>query len=373
VNGPCPAPSPEDKEELSDFLLSLGATRDEIRRAEEEGRRGQLAGDLALTSGTHLSARDLARKASLDLDEVVGLWRAVGVEVEDPDEAMFSDEDLAHVTTLCGIDLFEHDKGDEVLRVVGSSLARSAEAAIAFYIQNVEGGLSDSGASETEMAKKSVKAVDLALTLGESLPSLFAHHLRSAIRRQRLSMSQVTDRAMSRLAVGFVDLVGFTPLSHRMGAGELSDFVSQFESRAFQVAADGQGRIVKHIGDEIMFVALGPEDGCHLALALMEEFTEEGIQPRAGISFGDVVTRQGDYYGLVVNLASRLTDLAIPGEVLCDSTVPEAVEDRTLVFASAGRRQLKGFDDPVSVFSVEHAPVRGTVTSGSPAKERHSA
>ncbi|HEX3981545.1 MAG TPA: adenylate/guanylate cyclase domain-containing protein, partial [Acidimicrobiales bacterium] len=155
-----------------------------------------------------------------------------------------------------------------------------------------------------------------------------------------------------RLAVGFVDLVGFTPLSHRMATRELSAFIVQFENRAFRLAAEHGGRIIKHIGDEVMFVAIDPVDGCQLALALMTEFTNEGIQPRGGLAYGDVVARQGDYYGEVVNLASRLADLAIPGEVLADDHVRRAAEQGSLVFEGAGRRQLKGFDQPVAVYSV---------------------
>lgn len=386
MSADCTPLSPDESRELTEWLTSLGASEDQLRRAEAEGQLPGLAADLTLERGAHLSARDLARKTSLELEEIVGFWRTLGVEIDDVDEPLFSDDDLTQVASLCSLELFEKEAdgappgphsglgpGDtELLRVVGSSLARSADAAIAFYVQHVESDLSAAGASQIEIARKGAMAANLALTFGEGLPSIFAHHLRAAVRRQRLSQSKVTDRAVSRLCVGFVDLVGFTPFSHRMETAELSDFVSSFESRAFQVAVEKSGRIVKHIGDEIMFVALGPVDGCHLALALMDEFTEEGIQPRAGLAFGDVVTRQGDYYGPVVNLASRLTDLAIPGEILADSSVPEAVSDRTLVFESAGRRQLKGFDHPVSVFSVEHAPVRGAVAGGSPG-ERHTA
>ena len=77
-----------------------------------------------------------------------------------------------------------------------------------------------------------------------------------------------------------------------------------------------------------MFVAMDPVAGCELALALMTEFTDDGIQPRGGLAYGDVVARQGDYYGEVVNLASRLADLAIPGEVLADDNVRQGGSNR---------------------------------------------
>jgi adenylate cyclase len=73
-----------------------------------------------------------------------------------------------------------------------------------------------------------------------------------------------------------------------------------------------------------------------------------------------VVARQGDYYGEVVNLASRLADLAIPGEVLADDHLRRASARSSLVFEGAGRRQLKGFDQPVAVYSVFPAVAAGS-------------
>jgi adenylate cyclase len=187
--------------------------------------------------------------------------------------------------------------------------------------------------------------------------------MRDGIARQRLAQAHVDDRALFRVAVGFVDLVGFTPLSHRMSTRELSAFVGQFESRAFRIASEHKGRIIKQIGDEVMFVALDPVAGCALALGLMEEFADDGIQPRGGLAFGDVVARQGDYFGEVVNLASRLTDLAIPGEVLVDDNVRRAAGHSGLSFEGAGRRQLKGFDEPVAAYSVMAVLPDGQVRS----------
>ena len=64
-----------------------------------------------------------------------------------------------------------------------------------------------------------------------------------------------------------------------------------------------------------------------------------------------MIARHGDYYGKVVNLASRLADLAIPGEVLVDADTAAAASD-AFVFDPAGHRLLKGFDDPIEVFSL---------------------
>jgi adenylate cyclase len=113
--------------------------------------------------------------------------------------------------------------------------------------------------------------------------------------------------------------------------------------------------VVKHIGDEVMFVVTDGAAACDIALSLVETFgSETGGAPRGGVGFGTVVARGGDYYGSVVNLASRIVDTAVPGEVLVDTATRASAAAITdgLAFDAAGRRMLKGFDDPVPLWSV---------------------
>jgi class 3 adenylate cyclase len=352
VDPSCPA-SPN----LVDFLQSLGASTEQITAAEARSGLVALATDLVFAAAEGFTAHDLGAQTGASSEEVLRIWRALGVEVPGPDTPMFSSADASLVRSLTSMDLFTGTESDEFLHVLGSALSRVADAAIAFYVQSVAAGLDDSGADSLLLAEKSSGAATKALEIGAGLGAVFVHLLRDGVDRQRLAQAHVSDRALFRLAVGFVDLVGFTPLSHRLGTRELSAFIGQFENRAFRLAAEHGGRIIKHIGDEVMFVTIDPVSGCELALALMTEFVDEGIQPRGGLAFGDVLARQGDYYGEVVNLASRLADLAVPGEVLADDNVRVAAGSSGLVFESAGRRQLKGFEEPVLVFSVLR-PVR---------------
>jgi class 3 adenylate cyclase len=343
--------------ELTEFLLSLGATAEQIAAASERSGLIGLGADLVFTSADGLTACDLAAKSGASVEEVLGIWEALGVGVPGPDEPMFSAADVSLIQTLSSVELFTDAESNELLHVIGSALSRVADAAISFYVQTVESDMADSGADTLQLAQKSSMAARTALAMGAGLGAVFTHLMRDGVERQRRAQAHVSDRALFRVAVGFVDLVGFTPLSHRMGTRELSTFIGQFENRAFRLASDHGGRIVKHIGDEVMFVAIDPVAGCELALALMAEFADEGIQPRGGLAFGDAVARQGDYYGQVVNLASRLADLAIPGEVLADDNVRVAAAAAPLVFEGAGRRQLKGFEEPVLVYSLLPGPV----------------
>ena len=83
--------------------------------------------------------------------------------------------------------------------------------------------------------------------------------------------------------------------------------------------------------------------------------TPRASSPRGGVAFGDVITRHGDYYGTVVNLASRLAELAVPGEVLVDGSAASSA-GKPFAFRPAGRRLLKGFDEPFEVFSLDMVP-----------------
>lgn len=338
---------------MVDFLRSLGATDVQIETARREGSLARLPTDLVLGQGAGLSARDLALKAGVDVDVVMGLWRALGVTVRDESQPLFSERDARFTSLAVQLRPVGSQSG-ELFRVLGSSMARVAEAAVSLYVQTVEPTFNSPDVDVVVWAKELADTTAVALQLGDAMGTVFAHHLHDAINRQRVAQVEVSEKSLFRLAVGFVDLVGFTPLSQHAAPSELVSLIGEFEGRAYEVAAAHQGRIVKHIGDEVMFVALDAGAACAMARQLTTAFAE-GIEPRGGVAFGDVITRYGDYYGPVVNLASRLADLAIPKEVLVDAATATAGRDE-FAFHPSGRRLLKGFDHAVEVFSLG-APV----------------
>src|SRR5207244_1836684 len=116
------------------------------------------------------------------------------------------------------------------------------------------------------------------------------------------------------LAVGFADLAGYTELAQGLDEHELSELLAGFETLAYDTAAEHNGRIVKTIGDEVMFVG-APRNVAMIALVLAERATADAVVPdvRVGVACGTVLARDGDYYGPVVNLASRITGRARRG------------------------------------------------------------
>jgi class 3 adenylate cyclase len=343
-----------DQEEAAvrQWLADLGATPEQIAAAERVHNPDGLASDLVLSRGAILSARDIARRTGLDVETVLAVYRDLGVSVPDPDAPQFTDDDVTLISQLSRAEETGISTGTEVLRVVAGAIERIAEAAVAVYVQGPEEELRRRHASPLEHTQKNAVATELVMKLGAGLAPVFRHHMRQAVGRQRVTQVGVSRRELARLAIGFVDLVGSTTLQGGLDPAELGAQVTRFETRAFDVVAAGGGRLVKFIGDEIMVAALDPVVGCHIVLDLVEAFTADGTQPRGGLVVGEVLFRHGDYYGPVVNLAARLVDTAIPGEVLVDASVAEEAKDEGLSFEPAGRRQVKGFDAPVTVWSL---------------------
>jgi adenylate cyclase len=88
-------------------------------------------------------------------------------------------------------------------------------------------------------------------------------------------------------------------------------------------------------------------------LALFERFAgDRAVMPRGGIAAGEVLVRGGDYYGPIVNLAARVAQIAVPHELLVTAELARAVAGAPLRIEPAGKRMLKGFEDPVGLASV---------------------
>jgi adenylate cyclase len=145
-------------------------------------------------------------------------------------------------------------------------------------------------------------------------------------------------------------------MAEQMAARQLSEVFDEFEGLAFDVIADHDARLVKFIGDAVMFVSIDADAACDIALTLVERFSDRDnpVTPRGALALGEMLVRGGDYYGPVVNLAARAADLAVPYEVLVSADLADAAGD-DFRFEPGGRRLLKGFSAPVSLASLVRA------------------
>ncbi|MGC1799818.1 MAG: adenylate/guanylate cyclase domain-containing protein, partial [Solirubrobacterales bacterium] len=119
-----------------------------------------------------------------------------------------------------------------------------------------------------------------------------------------------------RMCVGFVDLDGSTVLAQRLSTRELGTVLTEFEHVAADTVTSAGGRVVKLIGDEVLYTASDEASACTIALNLATTFTDHPVAVRAGVAGGDVLLRDGDVFGPVVNLAARAVKVAAAGEVV---------------------------------------------------------
>lgn len=179
--------------------------------------------------------------------------------------------------------------------------------------------------------------------VGELIGYVWRRHLVPAAESAVVAMlgEAVTDQPV---VVGFADIVGYTELSRELGPDDLAALVERFESATATIVADHGGRVVKTLGDEVLFTAESLRNGIDLALALAGGAQALGSEVRVGAAYGPVLARLGDVFGPTVNVASRLTGLARPGSVLVDREAAGALrDDPAYDVAPIGRRSVRGY------------------------------
>ncbi len=343
------------REELRRRLVELGATDDAIDRAEAHGWLPLLAFECVLLPGRHeYDVASLAAAAGIDEDFARRLWRAVGFPDVPAGITAFTERDVDAVRlafTQAPTRAIEEGTLLQQIRVISGALARVAAVEAAGYAEILE-----------EMQAAAVSDDEIALTILsdarlEDASALidYVHRLqlRAAMWR-RIVLAAEPDVA---IAVGFADLSGYTGLSASMDAAALSELVGRWEAVAYDTIAACGARVVKTIGDEVMFVGLTNE-AVAAALVLREAVAEEDLPAlRIGVAAGPVVARNGDYFGPVVNLASRLTELAGPGDVLGPAELRDEVQPGSGVdvrFVSRGVQQVRSIG-PMEVCALERS------------------
>ena len=280
-----------------------------------------------LLGGPRRHTRDaVAAFADMPVDYVRRLWRAMGFANVGPDAEAFTDGDLLAIDRLLALvrdGVFDEELAVSVTRALGHNAARLVEWQVDALAEHLA---RSRGLTDDEAVRQ---AVDLSADHIEELEALLVY----AWRRQ---LAAVAGRVLSApdsdpdgrlLSVGFADLVSYTRLSQRLEERELALLVDRFGRRSADVIAGAYGRLVKTVGDEVMFVADDPATAARIGLELAEAMAGDPELPdvRVGIATGPVLYRMGDVFGRTVNLASRLTALAAPGTVLVDATTATAL------------------------------------------------
>jgi adenylate cyclase len=267
---------------------------------------------------------EMTGRTGLSADLLTRLWRSLGYPEPRPGDKAFNDADVEILTKVGELVEADEERSPLVLqisRVIGSSMSRIASA----QLDVISGPASRVAGREVPLNEDAIKSTGELLPL---MPRIFEvawrRHLQAAVRRR---MIEVAGDDKVEVIVGFADLVGFTALSQQMNDVELSGVVGQFEALVYDVITTGGGRVVKTIGDEVMFSVESPQAAAEIALSLADgaRASDELSDVRVGMAFGPVLDRDGDLYGPVVNLASRITAIALPGSVVVGPELAEAL------------------------------------------------
>jgi len=326
-------------------LLARGVCLENIDHAMADGRIELLAIEAKLFAGERRYTIDeVADRSGVPTQMSERLWRALGFASVAPDQAAFREADVKALTGLRK--LIEQGMADpeasvQFARVLGSSMARLAEALI-----SLQPGVRLTAEERLAYADSVLRGGhDGVLEATERLIDYtWRRHLQAAARRGMTVERAEDGVVVTGQAVGFADLVGYTALSQQLSEEALARVVSRFEELAYDIVAAAGGRVIKTIGDEVMFAADDPGVAVHIGLALAEAYADDELlsQVRVGLASGQVLAQDGDYFGPVVNLASRLVNVAYPGTVVASQEVFESVRsDPTLAWRSLRRRHLK--------------------------------
>lgn len=303
-----------------------------------------------------LTSPELAEHAGVSLEQARRLWRALGFPEHPADEAAFMGADSEAVGVLLEVvrsGLIDFDLAVNLTRAVGQTMARLADWEVSALVQHVE----EMDADEAGPGAR----VDLALQVVEDFSKPFESMLIYAWRRPlaaaaaRIEALGATDEDLhtTTLTVGFADIVGFTALSNTLTEERIGDLVELFEVRCADVVATQRGRVIKSIGDSVLFVNDDPIRAYDTAEGIINVIGRDPRMPdiRLGLASGSVVMRLGDVFGPPVNMAARLTAVARRNRIIIDAATAAVLPEDQFETRRLPARPVRGFGlvEPVAV------------------------
>jgi adenylate cyclase len=251
----------------------------------------------------------------------------------------------------------------QLVRVYVQSMRRIADAEVRLFHLYVHEPLIRDAVPELEMAAEmgdlAADILPLAAPLTEYLHTRYLRYFVEQDVVGHMESGAGADTAeielgQVQITLCFIDLTGFTRYTEEEGDIEALDAVENFIATV-ESTLPREATIVKTIGDEVMVVSPDAASLTEWAVGFLGRFSRRP-QPRVGIHCGDAVYRDGDYFGSQVNLAHRVVNRALAGEVLVTDRVADAIAGREgLGLEPIGQVSLKGFPVPTDLFVVRAA------------------
>ena len=318
-----------------------GAHRVEGEAAAEVDptERTTLAGHESLLLGAppSLTLTELAQRAGTSMEVAQKFWRAMGFADVQPDEVRFTDQDVAALQDTVAL-LDETSDSSlasasalELLRAQSYTMDRLVLWQLETFVMDLSERL---GLDDTAARLVALDRIDgLVELLSRQLTYVWRRHMASILGRTDAEVStRGREDAGPDLyplirSLGFVDIVSFTQRAQGMSKAALTHMLEDFENTARDVITSRGARVVKTIGDAVMYISDDLLIAADVVTALVEELQKgpDAIRVRASLVEGRVISRSGDVFGPTVNLASRLVDAAEPGGIRLDESTAMAI------------------------------------------------
>ncbi|MBB2985485.1 adenylate/guanylate cyclase domain-containing protein [Terracoccus luteus] len=334
-----------------------------------------------------LRRREVSAGAGVSLLSARRFWHALGFPVVDTDDELFTvadQEALASVAALVREGLLDETTALSLTRAFARSTDRLAGWQSQLVAEAVEARLDSegdapvlasggapgaaAGAAETRAVPGHETAVEVAerlAVLADRLEPLLVYawrrHLSATVSRLLADADPEAYGLTKMRSVGFADLVSFTALVRRLSERDLARLVSRFEALSADVITAHGGRLIKTVGDEVLFTTVTAAPAAAIALDLVDAMTADDLLPqlRVGMARGPIVSRLGDVFGTTVNRAARLTAVAGSGAVLVDAPMARDLASLSgFELDEQRRRQLRGVGTVVPSL-LRRAPASG--------------
>jgi len=264
----------------------------------------------------------------------------------------------------------------EAARVYADALRRIAQAEIRMIHRLFCESLARAGATEQEISHGFYQVGPMMTELSQELirhghedfliRALIDHaltHLEAADPEQLPGSTTTT--------ILFVDLALFTPLAQAHGDELAAQMLDRFDAIVRRRCLARSGTLVKQIGDAFMLTFDDPVEAVRFGLEVIDEAAHEEnfLALRIGVHSGRVLYRVGDYIGNAVNIASRVTSMAMPNTILMTEPVAVAAREQGMEVEEVGLRRVRGVEDPLVIYRAaakpvtDHDPVCGMIVS----------
>lgn len=339
-------------------MRERGHSLEELKEAGKEGKLAfGLAEDVFADTTPRVDIAQAASETGLSEALVERVMTVLGTPTER--ERTLSEVDIAALRRLAevaeaGVPI---EAVLQLVRVYAQAVRRIADAEVRLFHLFVHEPLIRDGLGAVEIAEQMGELVEstspATVPLFEYLHDRYVRYFveQDVIGHMEAEFGGDTNLDQIRITICFIDLTGFTRFTEEEGDVEAFNVIERF-TETVEATLPPDAGIVKTIGDEVMVVSPDPESLVEWAVGFLALFTDRP-KPRAGIHYGAAVFRDGDYFGGQVNLAHRVVNRALGGEVLITDPVREAIEDHPdLDTDPLGEVELKGFPMPTPLFLV---------------------